>query len=369
MKNIAILLGSFYYFYFSVVGIYIIFLPKILDDVGYSGTQIGIIFSLAPFVRMVLPFMFERYIQLNKKSFYIALILMLIGACSFYITLHHFYLLLLTNIVLGIGMSLIIPYIEAIALQTIKKERYGKVRLFGSIGFIIVALVLVHYITNPLNALHFLVILSLISTFFAYKVVALSGIDDTQESIDEHRPITLVKDKYLWIGLTLMQVSFGSFYNFFTIYETAHGLSMDTTIYLWSFGVVVEVAMLFFQGRILHYDLLRVLQITTIFSVLRWYLIFAYPTNLWVLYAAQSLHALSFALFHSAAISYLYHHYTNKPLAQQFFSGITYGFGGLCGALIAGYIYQYYPNYLFLSSAVFAGGAFASLVIYQRQTA
>jgi PPP family 3-phenylpropionic acid transporter len=189
----------------------------------------------------------------------------------------------------------------------------------------------------------------------------------TKSQENYHNDINLLGDYKLWLGLLLMQMSFGSFYNFFTIYETDRGLSMDMTIYLWSFGVIVEVGMLFFQGKFLRGNLLTVLQITIFATIVRWFLLFAYPTTLEVLFFAQSLHALSFALFHSAAISYLFSHYKHKSLAQQFFSGISYGLGGLSGALLSGLVYEYYPKYLFLSSSFIAFGAFLMISWYKRE--
>jgi len=112
--------------------------------------------------------------------------------------------------------------------------------------------------------------------------------------------------------------------------------------------------MLFFQGRLLRGNLLLILQITTFVTGVRWFLLFLFPQNLTILFFSQTLHALSFALFHSAAISYLFHLYKHKSLAQQFFSGITYGLGGFVGALYAGYVYELFPRYLFLSAAFIA---------------
>jgi PPP family 3-phenylpropionic acid transporter len=164
-----------------------------------------------------------------------------------------------------------------------------------------------------------------------------------------------------------MQLSFGAFYNFFTIYATDNGISLDMTIYLWSFGVLAEILMLYFQGRFLKNNLLIILQFTTLMSVFRWLLLFAFPQNLPLLFLSQSLHALSFALFHSAAISYLFHLYANKSLAQQYFSGFTYGLGGLLGALISGYIYEWFASYLFLSAAAFAFVAFVFVSRFKKE--
>ena len=368
MNLAAILLSFFYYFYFSMIGIYIIFLPKVLAGLGYSAWEIGVVFGASPLVRFLLPFVFLSRLQLSHQIFNGALVLLLLGSVSFYLSLEHFGALLVSNVVLGLGMSLSLPYIETIALEIIGRHRYGKVRLFGSLGFILVALVLVHYIANPYNALNFLVVLALLTIIFAFFIVKkfhkeAQKPQNTQSKIK----IDFLADYKLWIGLTLMQVSFGAFYNFFTIYETNYGISMDITIYLWSFGVVSEIVMLFFQGRVLHYNLLALLQITTFVTVLRWLLVFAFAQNLWILFLSQSLHALSFALFHSAAISYLHQIYKEKTLAQQFFSGITYGFGGLSGALLAGFIYEYFPRYLFLSAACFALLSFVFLRLYAKE--
>ena len=368
MNILTFMLASFYYFYFSVIGIYVIFLPKVLQGIGYSAAEIGIIFAASPLVRFILPFLFMRGLKLEEKTFNFALLILLLSSLSFYLSLEHFYKLLLSNIFMGIGMSLTLPYIETIALESIGKQRYGKVRLFGSLGFVLVALVLVKFLTNPYTALNFLAVLAFLTVFFAYFIVKNTHQhNEKEQNTQEKNDVSLLKDYKLWLGLTLMQVSFGSFYNFFTIYETDHGISLDTTIYLWSFGVLVEIVMLFFQGRLLHKNLLHILQFTTFVTVIRWFLLFSAPQNIFLLFFAQSLHAFSFALFHSSAISYLHQIYQHKKLAQQFFSGITYGFGGLAGAVIAGYVYEWFPNYLFLSSSIFAFFAFVALFLYEKE--
>lgn len=361
-----ILLSLFYFFYFALIGVYIIFMPKVLNISGYSASEIGIIFAAAPLVRFVVPFLFIRGLKLDTRSFNTALIILLASAVSFYFALDSFYKLLFSNIGIGIGLSLVLPYVELISLNILGKERYGKIRLFGSIGFISVALVLVKYLSNPSTALTYLLILTFFTVISSFIIVR--GQKDTlNKTSKESNDINILKDWRLWLGLTLMQVSFGPFYNFFTIYETDAGVSLDMTIYLWSFGVIVEVFMLFFQARFLRKNLLLVLQITTLATAFRWFLVFLFPQNLTVLFFSQSIHALSFALFHSAAISYLFALYRHKSLAQQMFSGITYGFGAFLGALYSGYIYEYLPTYLFLSAALIAFLASMSLYFWEKK--
>lgn len=355
------ILSLFYFLYFAIIGVYIIFLPKVLSILGYSASEIGIIFAAGPLVRFLLPFAFVKGLKLNSKTFNLAIFIMLTSSISFYFCVDTFYGLLLSNIGLGMGLSVILPFVEVISLEKMQKERYGKIRLFGSIGFIFVALVLVKYLSSAQIALNYLLFFASLTAFVAFIIAKKSNIKIKNHE-QQANDISLFADWKLWLGLTLMQVSFGPFYNFFTIYETDHGISLDMTIYLWSFGVIAEIFMLFFQGRFLRKNLLMILQITTFATAIRWLLLFLFPQNLVMLFLAQLLHALSFALFHSAAISYLFHLYKHKALAQQFFSGITYGLGGFVGALYAGYIYELFPRYLFLSATFIA--LFASWFIY-----
>jgi len=362
------ILSLFYFFYFAIIGVYIVFLPKVLSMLGYSPSEIGIIFAAGPLVRFLLPFAFVKGLKLNNTTFNLATLIMLTSSISFYFCIDSFYGLLLSNIGLGMGLSVILPFVEVISLETMKKERYGKIRLFGSIGFIFVALILVKYLSSAQIALNYLLAFASLTAVMAFTIARTTSANPKgfeQQTND----ISLLSDWQLWLGLTLMQVGFGPFYNFFTIYETDHGISLDMTIYLWTFGVVAEIIMLFYQARFLRKNLLLILKITTLATALRWLLLFLFPQNLVMLFLSQLLHALSFALFHSAAISYLFYLYKHKALAQQFFSGITYGLGGFVGALYAGYIYELFPRYLFLSSTFIALLASWFIYLWSRKTA
>jgi MFS transporter, PPP family, 3-phenylpropionic acid transporter len=357
-----LLVSAFYFFYFAIIGVYVIFMPKVLEMVQYTPSEIGIIFASAPLVRFAVPFAFMRGLKLNRTAFNVALFLMSAAVGAYFAALHHFWALLAANIALGIGLSLVLPYIEVIVLEHIGKERYGKVRLFGSIGFILVALALVRVLSSPETALIFLLATTLSTVFFGYLIARRDAAKTPAPSAPPpDARFSLLSHPGLWLGFLLMQVSFGPFYNFFTIYETAHGVSLTTTVYLWSFGVIAEIFLFYVQGPLLRRNLHALLEFAAAATVLRWLIVWQFPENLPLLFAAQSMHAVSFALFHTAAISHLYALYTQKRLAQQFFLGISYGLGGFIGAVGSGYIYEYFPRMLFLAAAAAAALAFAAL--------
>ena len=95
-------LSAFYFFYFAAVGVYIIFLPKVLHDIGYSSVDIGIIFALAPLMRFLTPFLFLKHIKLNQTIFKSALICSTIASALFYLTIENFYIFMLNNALLGV---------------------------------------------------------------------------------------------------------------------------------------------------------------------------------------------------------------------------------------------------------------------------
>jgi PPP family 3-phenylpropionic acid transporter len=356
-------LSAFYFSYFAAVGVYIIFLPKVLIDIGYSAYDIGIILALAPLMRFATPFLFLKHIKLTQNLFRSILIVAILSSSSFYITIDNFYTFMINNAVLGICLSILLPYIETISLQTIGSQRYGKVRLFGSIGFMLIALVLAKFLTVPKIALHYYLFATILTVFFSFRLLKYDQTDHNLP-IKNEKQFSILKYWPFWLSLFLMQISFGGFYNFFTIYETSKGISLETTSYLWSFGVICEILMLYFQASFLKYNLLSIIKISIFLTIIRWLLLFLFPTVLYITYFTQSIHAFSFGLYHSAVIIYLYNLYDNKQLAQQFMFGIAYGLGGFLGSLIAGAVYG---DYLFLVSAMITTLSLLSLLLHNDQ--
>ena len=349
------LISAFYFWFFAIIGVYVIYMPKILQLHGYTSWQIGLIFALSPLMRFLTPFLFLRHLQLTQPLYRLSLLLGLLAGGLFFSTINNFWLFMTPNILLGISFALSLPFVETIALATIGKERYGRSRLFGSLGFIVVALLLARWMDDPQITLWTLLITLVMTTIVGFFIQSEHHFDNPKQ-----KAFNLFKEWRLWVNILLMQISFGPFYNFFTIYESERGLDYTTISYLWTFGVVAEIIMLFFQAPLLRKNLLWIITFCTFAAAVRWLLIFLFPTSLAILFFAQSLHALSFALYYSAVISYLFAAYTNKTLAQQFFGGISFGLGGMLGSLFAGIVYG---KYLFFYASLVALAAFLVLVL------
>ncbi len=358
----SILLGGYYFFYFALVGVYIIFIPKTLLNLNYSPMEVGIIYAAAPLMRFLLPFVFHYTLHLGTKVYLFSLLLTFIATLLFWISVDNFWLYLSANLLFGGAMGISLPNVETIALSLLSKNHYGKVRLWGSLGFMGIALWIGKTSITPYEMLYYLSTIAFLTLLSGASLVKYDTNYNEQTTSDSS--FSLSKYWAFWVSIFLMQVSFGGFYNFFTVYTTSQGISLEMTTWMWSFGVLCEIVMLFFQGPLLQRNLLTILQFATIVTAFRWLLLYLYPDIIAITFLSQSLHAVSFALYHTAAISYVFSLYTQKKLAQQFFLGIAFGLGGSVGAVLAG---KLYGEHLFLIEAFIAFFAFLILFIHQKR--
>jgi len=357
-----LLLGGYYFFYFGLVGVYIIFMPKVLLDLGYSPLEVGIIYSSAPFMRFLLPFIFRHYLSLTPDIYKFSLLLSFLMTLMFLFTIDSFWIYLVTNLLFGGAMGISLPYVETIAISSLSKKSYGKVRLWGSLGFMAISLWLGLVLQTSTQALYYLSAMAFFTLIFGFTLTQFDN--SPHSSPSEDSTFSLKRYWVFWVAIFLMQVGFGGFYNFFTIYETSHGISLEVVSWMWSFGVLCEIFMLYFQAKLLQKNLLNILIFATFITAIRWLLLYLFPDTIWITFISQSLNAFSFALYYTASITYIYSIYTQKKLAQQFFLGIAFGLGGSVGAILSAKVYG---EYLFLVETVITMASLMALIIHQKR--
>ena len=365
MKNkfsFSALFGAYYFFYFALVGVYIIFMPKMLLELSYSRFEVGIIYGGAPFMRFLLPFIFGHYLSLTPKVYVISLFFTLLGSSLLLLSIDNFYTYLFANLLFGASMGVSLPYVETIALHSLSKQKYGKVRLWGSLGFMAITLWLGKVLESFNEALYYLISMAFFTLLFGSFITKYDTV--SHSTPQEDASFSLKKYWAFWLSVFLMQVGFGGYYVFFTDYQISYGVSLEVTSWMWSFGVVCEIFMLYFQGSLLQRNLLKLTQFAIFMTSIRWLILYLYPDNVTIVFASQSLHAISFALYHTASISYVFSLYKQKKLAQQFFLGIAFGLGGSVGSVLAG---QIKADRLFLMESAITFVAFLVLIFHQKR--
>ncbi|WP_257900134.1 MFS transporter [Marinobacter sp. F4206] len=276
-----------------------------------------------------------------------------------------FYGLLLVMLAFTFFWNAILPLYEVITLRTLgaRKERYGKVRLWGSVGFI-VAVGLVGGVLEfvPVQTLPWLLL-----PVFAGIAVSAFLVPSERGERKSAAPEGSLKEIVTHPAVIaffmmnfLLQLSHGAYYTFFSIHLEQHGYGKLSIGLLWSLGVIAEIGLFLVMHRLSRRFSVRQIAIGALtLTMIRWVLIAEMTDLVAVLIFAQCLHAASYGALHAISVQYIQgffgrHHHGQ---GQALYSGLTFGAGGALGAWLSGFLVEG-----FNTSAAFWGGAFAMLV-------
>jgi PPP family 3-phenylpropionic acid transporter len=137
-----------------------------------------------------------------------------------------------------------------------------------------------------------------------------------------------------------MNAAHGTMYVFYSIYLAQAGYSTTMIGVLWTVGVVAEILLFLRLPQVMRRFSLRALLLASFAcAVLRFLAVGWGVQSLWVLGAAQVLHAATFGVFHSASVAAVHRLFSGTLAArgQALYSSIAFGLGGAVGSLVAGW--------------------------------
>jgi PPP family 3-phenylpropionic acid transporter len=266
-----------------------------------------------------------------------------------------------------------LPLVEALTLGSLgaRTERYGPIRLWGSVGFIAGVLATGAWLdANPpqslLGVIVLLAALTLCVSFLvpAGRVAAAGGPGDARLRAVLRRP----EVRAFFAACFCMNVAHGALYAFYSIYLDAAGYSKTAIGVLWTLGVLAEIALFLLLPRLLRrFSLRAVLAASCACAAVRFVLIGWGVDSVALLAAAQLLHAATFGAYHASSVAIVHRLFTG-PLAargQTLHSSVSYGLGGSAGTLLAGWSWGALGPELSFTLSAAAGLAGAALVIWR----
>jgi PPP family 3-phenylpropionic acid transporter len=133
-------LSAWYFCYFAFVGAFAPYFTLYLQSLGLTAAAIGTLMSLMLAMRMVAPNLWGWLADhLGHKVLVIRLsaLLSTAGFLIFFLV-HDFWGLFIAMAVMSFFWSAALPLVEALTLRHLEghAEHYGRVRLWGSVGFI-----------------------------------------------------------------------------------------------------------------------------------------------------------------------------------------------------------------------------------------
>jgi len=358
-------LASFYFAYYAVLGAFTPYWSLYLQSQGMGIAAISVLMSLWYATRIVAPSTWTLLAARSPRPIrWLRLGCAATLACfSGFLLPWKFAGVFAVMVVFCFFYNAVMPQFESITQSHLhgRTDRYGLIRVWGSIGFILVVagfgLLIDAFGASWLPWMMLPLLVMLLATAFRNDYAAPPAIppsgDDAGFRARMRRPETIA----FFVAAFLVQVSFGPYYTFFSIYLGEHGYSPSIQGVLWSIGVLVEIGILFLSQRIFRrWGARRLLVFSLGITVLRWWATAAWPDSLGVMVVAQATHAFSFAAFFAAAMLLLAEYFPGRHNGhgQGVFYGLSSGVGGVIGALLAGQLWHFSGRVAFAVSGFIA---------------
>ena len=357
-------LSAYYFAYFAFVGAFTPYFGLYLQSLSFSAWDIGLLMSQMQLMRLFAPYLWGLLADRGAPRLSIIRLtgLMALLVFSAFFLVSRFAAFLTAMAVLAFFWSASLPLVEALTFDHLRENpsRYSRIRLWGSIGFIVAVTV-----TGAL-----LDLLTL-STMLWASLAALGGIVLFSVLIPE-APLHQTEDDPPPVGEILRQprvmallaacfamtAAHGALNIFYSIFLSDHGYSKSVVGGLYSLGVLAEIAVFLVMSRVMRrFSLRRILLASFAAAVLRFVMIGWGVESPLVLVLTQLMHGLTFGSCHAAAIAAVNRWFPGRTRSrgQALYSSVSFGAGGLAGGLISGWAWDYLGGELtFALSSIYA---------------
>ena len=346
----AVRLAGYYFLFFAGLGVVLPFWAPYLEHLGFSPAEIGQLMGIFLVVRVFVPPLIGHLADRGGATLGLVRVGCIFTAAVFPAVFFGTSYAWMASIMalFAIGRASTMPLFEAITLGHLagQTERYGKIRLWGSVGFIASVLALGPLIEarGDLWMLWACQILFAALALDSLAVPAPPSLGRKAREAPRFWPLLRKPEVASFMAVALlMQTSHGPYYAFFSILLEAHHYPATAIGALWALGVVAEMVLFLFADRLLTRFSLRSLVLAALaLTSLRWVLTALFVEQWVVLAAAQLLHAASFGLFHAVMIAYVQKLFPGPLQArgQALYSSVGFGLGGAVGSIAAGYCWS-----------------------------
>lgn len=352
------------FFYYSLSSIVVSFFPVYFSFKGFNTSQIGVLLGVGTFISILAPpfwgFLADRY-NTTKNILLLTLTgALLIGYILFQSNL--FWVLLFVFVVFNWFMSPIGPLSDSLTFRITAeaKQSFGSIRLFGSVGFAITALlsgwILDRYgFGTTRNVFLFYGIIALLGSVFlkdttvSSKKITLNGLRRLFQHHDYVRFLVLV---------LVLSIPHRINDGFLGVYVQSLGGSTQLVGLSWFFATVSEAIFMGLSFRYLkdEKELVLIAAASFLYCV-RWAFTALLGSAVGVAYL-QLFHGLTFAVYYLAAF-----HYVDKIIPEEWkatgqtiFAAVFFGLAGMIGSILGGWVFDHYGGHTLYTSMIVLSG-------------
>lgn len=369
----------FFFAYYGYVGVFSPYASLFFSDRGMTPAQIGVLMSLMQVMRIFGPNLWGWFADRHHRRVTVLRLTAVAAVavfCGFFAG-QTFAQFLLVMVALNLFTSAQGPLSEALMLSEMRGDltHYGKLRLWGSVGFIVSVVM-----AGPLLDWYGIRLMPWIAlALLALVLVAAMRMEESAHD-DRHAEVpsvlALLRKKAVaafFLSTFMMIAAHAALYVFYSLYLAQIGYSNTVIGLMWSLGVVVEIAFFFYQTPLFkRFGVKRLMIASLLIAVVRFLMIGFGAESLFLLLVAQVLHAATFGMHHSSSVATLQRWFSGPLQArgQALFTSISYGLGGTLGGLVLSVFWDKFgAQAVYLAAALFSlAGAGAATLSYRWQS-
>ncbi|MFA9203361.1 MAG: MFS transporter [Flavobacteriales bacterium] len=356
-------LAGFYFGYFALIGAFMPYWNLYLEHLGFEKAIIGVLASITVVTRIVAPsvwgYLADRSGQ-RMRWVRVGTFAQLIAWCAVLLLPNTLFWLAIILFAFSFFQNAILAQFEAVTLFWLgeARDRYGMIRLWGSVGFIAAVFGLGWWFDyTSINLLPLMMVGLAALTWWMSMLIAEPPQRQAsrQSSVSLRQVLQRPRVGWFFVVQFLLLLSHAPFYSFYSNYLQGYGYSTQTIGLLWSVGVLAEVLMFTQSHSLMAWGTERLLLLSCLaLTAVRWGLVGYYPEYLTIQIVAQAIHAFSFALFQSLAMRLIFREFNpdQQGRAQALYS-MVWGMGVAFGSLLAGlYWDQFGGSAMFYAAAL-----------------
>ncbi len=341
--------------YFAAIGLFNPYAPLWFKELGFSTLAIGGIAALQSCTRIVGPYAWGWLgDHTGRRVFLIRLACIgcVVSAASL-LLVESLWPVAAVTALLFLANSGVVPLYETSLAhlltnrQGIDAGRYGRVRVWGSVGFI-ASVMAYGFVLERLGVQAFPWIVAGMNLLLLWAATRLPR-GHEQVAHDEPAPAVLPLLKqpevaWFFASIFFTVLAHTAVYAFFSLYLVHLGYGKTAVGALWAVAVAVEILFFWTQGRFFarlspHGWLQLVAAVTTA----RFAATAGAGHLAWVLVLAQMSHAVTFAAHHAACISMVHRLFPGRARGrgQALYTILGYGLSGVLGGFGGGWLIEH----------------------------
>jgi PPP family 3-phenylpropionic acid transporter len=333
----------FFFAYYGYVGVFSPYASLYFADRGLSATQIGILMSLMQVMRIFGPNVWGWVADQSRRRVLVLRLTSVAAAltfCGMFVgqSFMFFFALMVT---VNLFTSAQGPISEALMLSSMRGDltHYGRVRLWGSVGFIVLVTLSGYALDwQGIELMPWIALLMLVMvTSVTFSLHEEPATQHAQPSNSVRELLSRKSVLSFFASTFLMIAAHSSLYVYYSLYLSDMGYSKTVIGLMWSLGVIAEILFFFYQAPLFRrFGVRKLMLFSLAVAVIRFLMIGWGAQSLAILLVAQVLHAATFGVHHSASVATLQRWFAGSLQArgQALFISISYGLGGTVGGLL-----------------------------------